>query len=1022
MRQESERAVFEELSRLNNDLVNLQRETSKKNVEMARLAAIVESSAEAIFSVDLEGVIISWNQAAEKLYGHLRAEMVGRCGAHLALFARGESLAGILEQMREGPPVDQIEIDLPALEAAAPPPTGSAEEPPQQLSDSGMRKISLSYSPVRDALGNLCGLSCFGRDVTARKNTERELAVSESKLKSIFDTMEDGYLEAFLDGPTTVVNPAAVRILGYADAAELMAVPARRLFADKEERSRLRSVFDQGGKASSEATRLKLKDGSVRVFEGSVRLVTPSEGDPPSIVMMFRDVMDRVRAEREAQARAQAEAANRLKGEFLANMSHEIRTPMHAVLGLTHLALQTELDDRQRDYLSKIQASGRALLRIVNDILDFSKVEAGKLELEEVSFELDEVIDTLISTMADKAAEKGIELLVSVAPDVSASLRGDPVRLGQVLLNLVSNGVKFTEQGKVQVIVANESVNSDSVELRFSVDDTGSGIDDDVIPGLFEAFSQADTSITRKFGGTGLGLAICRRLVHLMHGQIEVRSISGRGSTFTFTAIFGRVLVAEGTISRLAGLRVLILDENQAERSALAQALRRIGLEVAEEEPDQNAMRVIEEADPPFRAIFVSSLDSIRLLNRSLGAASRLAPLVLVADHGDQAVAARASGQVDRVLFKPFAASHLLDTVLSLLGEPDVEHRATDPSPRRELNEAMKAVQGARVLVVEDNRINQQIARELLENAGLRVDIADNGQEAVEKVLGNPPGTWDLVLMDLQMPIMDGYEATVTIRDHKRYARLPILAMTAHVLSQERDRCYQAGMDDCISKPLDPQQFFATLRHWIPVSRGRQDEPESWDFPEIAGVDSRLGLLRVAGNRALYRSLLLDLACQHQQTCAELEAALVARDAPRLRQLSHALRGVAGNLGLLAVHQLCTEVERQSSQSTVSPDSVHQLLNEYSAVSQLILHSLPVVSAAASPVVTSVLSEAGRSVLSCLEEQLRSSDGAALATLPEAVRVLNELGRASEADRLASLVQQLELEQALLYLKGLSDL
>ena len=908
----------------------------------------------------------------------------------------------------------------------------------------------LTASPLRDKEGRIMGVVSFKDDLTNRRRTESELASTESKLKSIFDTMEDGYVEGGLDGPATLVNPAALSLLGYTEADDALALSPLELIDEPEERAACRSALESVGRVSSILSPLRCKDGSTRIFESNLRLITEAPpaggvqevgGRPRAVVLTFRAITDRLRADEEAGARATAEAANRLKSEFLANMSHEIRTPMHAVLGLTHLALQTALSEQQRDYLAKIQSSGRALLHIVNDILDFSKVEAGKLELERVEFLLDDVLESLVSSTAASAAAKNLELMVSVAPGVPARLLGDSTRLGQVLLNLVSNAVKFTAHGEVEVRVSLDSSTTEVHHLRFEVSDTGPGIEEEALVGLFTAFSQADTSITRRFGGTGLGLTICRRLVHLMQGEICAESILGTGSRFIFTAVLGVVDMSEDdSIPAVAGLRALVIDDNAAAREILCEALRRLGLSVSEQSTAEAALAEIEGASEPYQLIFIdhqmpgrlNSLESIRRLRRSPRADIQRTLIVLVANHGDGGIAERATGAgANSILFKPFTMSHLLDTLLSLLGAPELRRRRREPVQSESLKGLMSAIRGSRILVAEDNLINQQIARELLESAGIQVDIVSNGQEAVEWVLGGSSVSscpWHVILMDLQMPVMDGYSATAAIRRDHRFEKLPILAMTAHVLAEERGRCFAAGMDDYVSKPMEPEVLFATLRRWIPVLDLARDcgeaPPKSLDFPAIVGVDTQKGLARVAGNGGLYRSLLLDLAHQHEALAVDLKEAEIAGNHGRLGHLAHNLQGVAGNLGLVTLQYKAAELERLAGQSGQTAECSATLVEWLATVSRRILDALP------PPATTNPSSEPGcttgrpslaEPTLARLAEQLGGFDGEALETLESALRVLSPQVEAAELSRLTELVRLFRFDEALACLVGLTE-
>ncbi|WP_338847323.1 response regulator [Massilia sp. W12] len=620
-------------------------------------------------------------------------------------------------------------------------------------------------------------------------------------------------------------------------------------------------------------------------------------------------------AEKLRQAKQKAEEATRLKSEFLANMSHEIRTPMNAVIGMAHLALRTGLTPKQQDYLNKIHTAGLSLLGIINDILDFSKIEAGHLEIDASPFSLDDVLANVASVSSQKAAEKGLEYLFDVAPDVVRQLQGDPLRLGQVLINLTNNAIKFTHSGEVRLAIRQRSRSEDRVELQFVVHDTGIGMSSEQLARLFQPFSQADGSTTRKYGGTGLGLSISQHLVQLMGGMISVRSTPGRGSSFEFTLRFAvsgsqlRVLPAG-----LAGLRALVVDDNEAAREILCQNLQAMLGQADAVEDAESALLALARADQsgqPYDLVLTDyrlrDQDGIALAReiREDQSLQRKPEVMLVTAFGREEVQGEAEAAgVAACIFKPLNFS-LLQQALASVFAPH-QRGANHPAPAR--------LAPASVLLAEDNEINQQIAVELLEGMGLSTVLANNGKEALEKLRAAGPHAFKLVLMDLEMPEMDGHAATLAIRRDPEYSALPIIAMTAHALTEVRERCLQEGMQDYLSKPVDPEQLYATLARWLsaaPLSLP-QSAPAphcAQDLPDLPGFDRQAGLQQVGGNQKLYRQLLRRFADSHQGTMAQLGMLFAAGQLSQVRSLLHSLRGVAANLGALQVAQAAGVLE-----------------------------------------------------------------------------------------------------------------
>jgi len=564
------------------------------------------------------------------------------------------------------------------------------------------------------------------------------------------------------------------------------------------------------------------------------------EGRLIGVMGIGRDITQRKQAEvATREARELAEAATRMKSDFLANMSHEIRTPLNAVVGLSHLVLKTDLTARQRDFVQKMESSAHHLLGIINQILDFSKIEAGKLDLEQKDFELETLLGTVTDVIAQKSSTKGLELVLSVAPEVPQRLVGDILRLSQVLINFANNAVKFTNRGEIVISVNVHKRAGDHVVLRISVRDTGIGMTPEQITRLFQSFQQADTSTSRRYGGTGLGLAISKRLATLMGGEVGVESVLGEGSTFWFTAMVGvgadRACEQAPSLD-LRGRRVLVVDDNDVARTVILGMLQAMTLEPTGVSSGKSAVSAVQwaaETGRPFEIIYVDwqmlEMDGLETVRRIQSLGLEKPPLVvMVTGYGREELQdeAEAIGVLD-VLAKPLSPSVLFGTTMAILERRGVAR------PARGLDAtvaaggtSLESIRGARVLLVEDNDINQIVASEILTDAGLIVDIAADGQIALDMVQARP---YDIVLMDMQMPVMDGVQATIEIRKLGRFEALPIVAMTANAMEQDRQRCLSAGMNDFISKPIDPEELWRVLLRWTlrlavpppaPASRG----------------------------------------------------------------------------------------------------------------------------------------------------------------------------------------------------------
>jgi two-component system, sensor histidine kinase and response regulator len=773
------------------------------------------------------------------------------------------------------------------------------------------------------------------RDTTDVKKLAEELETSSERLDLALSSSNTGLWEWSPESGNRYQNEQYYKQLGYSsdEFSDNQDVFSTLIHPDDVNHAieKLNSHVAGNVEFYEAEFRLMAKDGSWKWIQAKGKTnIDPDTGKPERVLGVHLDISERKKSEKELkEAMEKAEAATKAKSDFLANMSHEIRTPMNAIMGMSHLCLQTDLTIKQTDYLNKVHTASKSLLGIINDILDFSKIEAGKLDMESIDFNLGDVLDNVSTLVALKTQEKKLEFLIKAPSELPHFLVGDPLRLGQILINLANNAVKFTQKGEIVIIVELVEKVKDSVTLQFAVKDTGIGLTQEQIDKLFKSFSQADSSTTRKYGGTGLGLTISKRLVEMMNGSIHVESQSGKGSSFIFTAVFQEqpnpTIAKPFDLEELQGTNILVVDDSAISLEILQQILESLSFNVTTSDSGKKALNLLQKAKTTFEIVLLDwqmpKMDGITVAGKikDIFEPAQCPKLILTTSLDLEEAKKMADAiSFDGFVSKPVNPSTLLDTIMTSFGK-EITGGSHQRQRKGYSKESLKPIQGALILLVEDNEINQQVAQELLEGAGFVVEIANHGKEAVEKTLS---GSYDIVLMDIQMPVMDGYEATREIRKTKKTTDLPILAMTANAMLSDQRQAIESGMNDHIAKPIEPENLFANLVKWIqpgerelPPSFIEQEirpQDEKLTLPEsLPGLDINTGVDRIGGNTKSYLKLLGKFQENQKGIINDIEKSLGQKDMKLVERLVHTLKGVSGNIGAMNLHSASLELEKK---------------------------------------------------------------------------------------------------------------
>ncbi|MBI3670340.1 MAG: PAS domain S-box protein [Acidobacteria bacterium] len=888
-------------------------ERKRAEAELSKVSSAVQQTADSVLITSNSGVIEYVNPAFEKLTGYSKEEVLGKTPRVLKSGEHDDAFyQGLWKTILSGNIFRDVVIN--------------------RKKGGDLYHEEKTITPVRDSQGSITHFVAAGRDITERKRAERALQQAEEKYRGIFEEAIVGIFQTTADGQYLSVNPAMAHMYGYDSPEELMTSRTdigRQCYVDPGRREEFKRVMEEQGVVENFEYEVYRKDGSKAWWSENARAIWDANGAILYYIGTVEDFTERRRAEHELhKAKEAAEAASRAKSEFLANMSHEIRTPMNGILGMTELALDTELTPEQQEYLTTVKTSADHLLRVINDILDFSKIEAGKLDLELVEFPLRDTLGETLKTLAVRAHRKGVELSCWVTGDVPDALVGDPGRLRQVLVNLVGNAIKFTERGEVLVRVEPDSQTDGVTLLHFGVKDTGIGIPPEKLAHIFEPFAQADSSRTRRFGGTGLGLSISTRLVEMMGGRIWAESEPGHGTTFYFTVAFGQPVISAARPlplepESLENLPVLVVDDNATNRRILEEMLTnwRMAPELAEgARAALEAMERARSAGRPFPLILLDAqmpeMDGFALaeqIQRNPGLAGATI-MMLTSDHRDGDAARCLKLGIAACLTKPITQSELFDAILLALGNRSQALQLAQPTAVTPLGPAGRAL---RILLAEDNSVNRRLAVRLLEKRGHSVVVVNNGREALEALERAGFSEFEVVLMDVQMPEMDGMEATAAIRTREKAhgAHVPIIAMTAHAMKGDREKCLEAGMDGYVSKPIRAVDLFAAIEEHVPdpAAAPAAGEPSPGEV-----LDRDALVARVEGDKELLTEMVELFLQDSPRLIAAIREAAARGDAKSLERSAHTLKGSVSNFCAPAATAAAVRLEQMGREGDLA--------------------------------------------------------------------------------------------------------